>query len=154
MSSVRTALLTGSQAIANFDLSKIFIFNNRFTTEKIINSEYDPMTLLAGTVMGRIQGDANGTEGRGTVWPSIKTATDGSQFPIGILAADCIINDGDSLEVPICNSGDVSEAKIIMWNAPTDKLTGLVSGLSIFDRLQGLGIKIMPTNENTYLDNQ
>jgi hypothetical protein len=154
MSAVTTALLTGSQAIANFDLSKIFIFNNRFTTEKIINSLYDPMTLLAGTVIGRIQGDANGVDGRGAVYPCVADLTNGTQYPIGILAADCIIDAGDTLDVPVCNSGDIAQGKIIMWDAPTEKLTTVVSGISIFDRLQGLGIKIMPTNENTYPDNQ
>lgn len=149
MSNVNQALNTGSQATNNYDLSKIFVYNNRYETETINNSEYDPMTIKAGTVMGRIAGTKN-------VWPCVASATDGSQHPIGVIAADVSILDGTSLNVPICISGDVVKEKIIMWNTPTDTLdTVLVSRQRIYrDLINDLGIKVVPGTDNTYLDNQ
>jgi len=156
MSTVTTTLLTGSQAISNFDLSKIFVYNNRYQTETIVNDDYNPMTLYAGTVMGRIAGNTAGYNGKGVVFPSTASSTNGTQYPIGILASDCVIADGDTLNVPICVAGDVVEDKIIFWNAPTDTIKTVISGREYYDRIQAdsVGIKIVASTENTYVDNQ
>lgn len=148
MSTVTNNLLTGNQAINNYNLSKIFVFNNRFQTGSLNNSEYDPMTIPAGTVMGRIAGS-------NTLFPFYSRATDGSQYPIGILAADMVIVDGTTVNVPICVAGDVVKDKIVFFN-PSDTLTTVVSGRTVYDRLgsDSVGIKIVDNNENTYLDNQ
>lgn len=148
MSTVTSDLNNGQQSITNYDLSKIFVFNNRYDqTRKVVNSEYDPMSIPAGTVMGVIAG-AN------TLWPCISTATDGSQDPVGILAADITIADGTSSIVPLCISGDIVQDKIKLWNTPTDTLSTVVSSKTFYDRINALGIKIVANNEQTYLDNQ
>lgn len=148
MSKVTSTLLTGNQAITNYDLAKIFVYNNRYETGSINNSLYSPLTLLAGTVMGRVALSNN-------LMPWSSNAINGSQYPIGILAADCVIQDGDSLNVPICIAGDVVQDKIICFHAG-DTLTTVVSSKTLFDRIgsDSVGIKIVPNNENTYLDNQ
>ena len=148
MSKVTIISNTGNQATANYDVSKIFVFNNRYESAALNNSEYDPMIMPAGTVMGRIAGS-------NTLFPCYSKATDGSQYPIGILSADVSILDGTTLIVPICVSGDVVQDKIVFFN-PSDTLSTVVSGRTMFDRIGSdtVGIKIVPNNENTYLDNQ
>ena len=155
MSTFQSDLNNGQQAISNYDLSKIFVFQNRYQVRSLNNSEYSPMTLLAGTVMGAIKGTGTSTA-KPSVFPCVSTATDGSQYPIGILAADITIQDGVIGNVPICTMGDVIASKVIMWNAPTDTLSSVPNGgnKTYYDELNGLAIKMVDNTENSYLDNQ
>lgn len=148
MSTQNTALNTGNQATSNYDVSKIFVFNNRYNTGTIINSKYTPETLPAGTVLGRIAGTGNLT-------PCVSTATDGSQFPMGILAADIVIAFGASMNVPVCIFGDVVQSKVVFFNT-SDNLNTVVNGRTMYDRIgsDSVGIKLVASTENTYLDNQ
>ncbi len=150
MSKVTTVLNNGQQAISNYDLSKLFVYNNRYATETIVNSQYDPWELRAGTVMGRITGT-------GTIVPCSDDATDGSQNPIGILASDITVVDGTSMSVPICTAGDVVEGLVILLAPLTLDYPVIVGGVSIRmrDRIRAnTGINIVPSTENTYYDNQ
>lgn len=155
MSTQNTDLANGQQTITNYDLSKIFVFQNRYETRQLVNSEYNPMTLLAGTVMGAIKGTGTSTA-LPTLFPCTASATDGSQYPVGILAADILIQDGTTVSVPICTLGDVVKNKIIFWNAPTDTFSSVPSGgnRAMYDEIAGLGIKIVDNTENDYVDNQ
>ncbi len=150
MSNVRQVLNSGQQAITNYDVSKIFIWNNRYVNETIVNSQYNPWVLDAGTVMGRITGT-------NTIVPCSDDATDGSQNPIGILAADIVINSGASATVPLCTAGDVAQSQIILLAPLTLEYPVIVGGVSIRmkDRIRAnTGINIVGGTENTYLDNQ
>jgi hypothetical protein len=148
MSTNNTVLNTGQQATTNFDLSKIFIWNNRYENATYINSGYTPATIPAGTVMGRIGATQN-------VVPLVSTASDGSQYPVGILACDLnAIAAGATQACTICVSGDVSQDKLVLQGA--DTLSTIVSSRSIFDRIGSdtIGVKITANTEMTQNDNQ
>ena len=150
MSSNNQPLNTGQQAITNYNTAKIFIYNNRFENATYINSGYVAATVPAGTVMGRIGSTQN-------VVPMVSTATDGSQFPAGILQNDLTaIAAGATVPVSICIAGDVAQEQLVLQSP--DVLTTLIgtTNRSIFDHIVSntMGIKIVQTNEQTSYDNQ
>lgn len=150
MSSNNQRLNTGSQLTTDYDLSKIFIWDNRYETMSLTNSEYSPWTLLAGTVMGRIAGLIGGLS---TVFPTWSGATDGSQIPIGILAQDITVQNGTTVNVSICVKGDVSKSQLI--TNPADTLNTVIPSRqqTIYDLLQAAGVKIVDDNDMTNFDN-
>ncbi len=146
MSSSTTLLNTGSQIITKYDLSKIFVYNNRYDNMNYVNSGYDDVTLAEGTVMGKTTA--------GVIVPLQSNASDGSQIPVGILACDAVINAGDSVNLPVCVSGDVVSGKIVLVKVG-DTLSTIISSRSIRDRIGGdtVGVKVVESTENTYPDN-
>jgi hypothetical protein len=147
MSSQTTALNNGQQAIIHTDLSKIFIGDNRYTDAVYNNSSYVTVNLAAGTVMGRIA-----TTGK--VIPLVPTASDGSQFPVGVLAKDYSIDSGVNQTVSLCIAGDVAEEKIIIGGG--GQLNDIISSRRLRDRIAGdtHGIKLVTTTEMTATDNE
>lgn len=148
MSKTENVLQTAKQLIQNFDLSKIFLFNNRYQKGNYLNnSGYDPIELEAGTVLGRI-GSTN------VLIPCHHLSTDGSQYPVGVLAHNVDIDAGDTVEVTICDMGDVAQEKLILKYGTT--LTSVASGSTrtIRDLLQAAGIKVVGGTEMTDYDNQ
>jgi hypothetical protein len=148
MSANEQVLNTGNQAITNYDTSKIFLWNNRYINAPFTAEGYDDTTLLAGTVMGRV---ASTNE----VVPMESNASDGSQFPIGILAKDYNIAGGDTVDLAICVGGDVAEEKVL-FARNGDGFSTVVSSRTIRDRIAGdtLGIKLVLGTEMTAFDNQ
>lgn len=156
MSTANTRLNTGQQLTTDYDLSKIFIGNNRYQSRNLVNSEYNPMFIAAGTVMGAIKGTGSGNTPP-AVFPSVASATDGSQFPIGILAQDYNIADGTTAVVSLCVEGDVTKDKVQFWNAPTDTYATVPSGgnKAYYDEIGSstVGIKLVDDTEMTDFDN-
>jgi len=148
MSTNNQVLNTGNQAITNYDTSKIFLWNNRYINGAFTAQGYDDSVLLAGTVMGRVSATNE-------VLPMQSTASDGSQFPIGILAKDYTIEGGDTVDLAICIGGDVAEEKVI-FARNADTFATAISGRTIRDRIAGdtLGIKLVLGTELTAYDNQ
>lgn len=149
MSSVNQRINTGQQLTTDYDLSKIFLWNNRYENDSYVNnSNYNPQTILAGTVMGRVTTT-------GYLQPCNAAAVDGSQRPIGILAQDIIqLAGGQSKQAAICVSGDVSADKITFLFG--DNLETVVDGRRFRDRIQAdsVGIKlIFNSTEMTDFDN-
>lgn len=138
-------------AIINTDLTKIFVWGNRYTkgTYENTNSTYDDITIPAGTVMGRILADQ-----KLAVLES--GASDGSQYPVGVLAQDVVVLAGEtfSKEVAICVEGDVDETKLVFQGS--DDLDTEVSGRSLRDRLGSdtVGINLVAGDQLTATDNQ
>ncbi len=134
--------------INNYDTSKIFVFDNRFETATYTNPEGDDVTLLKGTVMGRIAASNK-------ILPLESNASDGSQYPIGILADDYEVGYTESATLTFCKSGDVVESKIIFYNG-TDTVNTVVSSRTLGDRIQGdsLGINLVGGDQLTAQDNQ
>lgn len=131
------------------DLSKIFLWNNRYENDGYTNnSSYDPITLSAGTLMGRIAST-------NILVPCTSTASDGSQYPVGVLAQDVTLASGVSQTVSICVAGDVAQDKII-FAKPGDGLETVVSSRRYKDRIGAdtVGIKLVPSTDNTIYDNQ
>jgi len=148
MSSVNTRVNTGQQITTDYDLSKIFIWENRYEGDNYVNnSNYSPITLLAGTVMGRVSAT-------GVIVPCLASAVDGSQIPVGILAQDIIgLVGGGTKSAAICIAGDVAEDKVIFYYS--DTLETVVSGRRYRDRIQGdtAGIVLRKRTEMTDFDN-
>lgn len=149
MSSQSIALNTGQQAIIHTDLSRIFVRENRYEYGNYVNnSTYNPITLLAGTLMGRISAS-------GILVPLKSDAGDGSQFPVGILAKDMIIDSGANDEAPICVAGDVVKDKVIFTKIG-DAMETVVSSRRLSDRIAAdtVGIKLVSNTEMSAYDNQ
>lgn len=136
-----------NELITNYDVSKVFIGHNRFQDDNILNNSlYNPISLVPGTVMGRIVAT-------GTVVPLQASASDGSQFPIGILASNVVsLAEGATIQVSICDMGDVAKEKI-KFAYTGDGLETAVSGIRLKDRLAAQGIKIVTGFEMTDYDN-
>ncbi len=147
MSSNEIILNNGQQAIINQDVSKIFIGNNRYEKGSYTNSLYDPETLAAGILMGRVATTQ-------ALVKHVANASDGSQFPVGILAHDAVVEEGDTVELTICIAGDVAEEKVIMQTGNT--LDTVISSRSIRDRIAAdtVGIVLRAGTEMTAYDNQ
>lgn len=141
-------LNNGQQSITNTDLSKIFVFNNRYETMSFTNDDvYDDVQLQAGMVMGRIASTNK-------VVQLVKGASDGSQYPIGVLLNDLLVQEGDTVNVSVCVSGDVAEEKLIFLSGTA--LTDVVESKTIRDRIGSdtVGIKLVAATELTGYDNQ
>lgn len=150
MSSQSVVLNTGNQAIINTDVSKIFLRDNRYQKgNDLNNSGYDPLNLVAGTLMGRVTSTGNLTYFNAA-------ATDGSQAPVGILAEDVSIDSGDTEEVTIVDFGDVAADKVVFVVTGQGLETAVTIGVSrrVKDHLQAQGIKLITTREQTHVDNQ
>ncbi len=149
MSSATVRTNTGSQITTDYELGKIFLLDNRYETDNYVNnSNYNPQTIPAGTVMGRVTNT-------GYLQPVNAAATDGSQRPIGILAQDIIaLPGGTSKRASICVAGDVDANKIIFLFG--DTLESIADGRRFRDRIQAdsVGIKLVfGSTEMTGYDN-
>ena len=103
---------TGQQAHFQMDLGKVFIGDNRYAKANFTNDTYDSITIPIGRLMGRVSATQE-------IVPHDKDATDGSQFPVGVLAAEYIIEEGDTRELTFCTSGDVAEEKVVLATGDT-----------------------------------
>lgn len=146
MSDVTEVTNTGQQAHFETDRSKLLIGGNRFIKADYTASGSD-VTLLAGTVLGRISATSK-------VVPLTSGASNGSQFPVGVLAEDATILDGETASLFICNEGDVDESKLI-WQG-SDGLATAVSGKILRDRLASdtAGIRCVSADTITGPDNE
>lgn len=147
MSEFTQPVNTGNQLQTNYDVSKIFIGENRTRTDNYTNSTGGAITLKAGTLMGRISSSA-------LLLPCKSDAVDGSQFPVGVLVEDFTVANGASQPLPICIYGDVAEEKIILLKSG-DTLNTVISGRTIRDRIGAdtVGIRLIATTELTGYDN-
>lgn len=136
-----------AQLFINTDVSKIFLGDNQTDKGLITNSTYDPVTLAAGTVLGRI---AN----TDFIIPSKSDASDGSQFVKGVLMQDIIIEAGESINAPICVAGKVNESKLV-FAKEGDTLETVISGRRYKDKIEGetVGIKLIQSTDLTAFDN-
>ena len=136
-------LQTGSQLITNFTTEKIFIGGNQYETGNFVADSYDD--CLPGLVVGRIGSSGN-------LVPLESTATDGSQYPVGILVNQ--IEAGDERKATICVGGDVDENYISFING-TDTLDTVVATRRLRDRIKGdtLGILLVQMDELSKFDN-
>jgi hypothetical protein len=148
MSTQEVTLNNGNQLNVNTDSTKIFVWNNRYSTgTSTTNSTYDDVTIPAGTLLGRVSATQ-------IVKPLVSSASDGSQFPVGILKEDSIIPAGDSTVLTFCDEGDVVEAKVVL--ASGDTMATVISGRSIRDRIGAdtVGIKLVGQDQLTGTDNE
>lgn len=146
MASQTITVQTNSQLTVRTDTSKIFIYNNRYEDIKLYNAGGAPVTLLAGTLLGRISAN-------GKVIPLASGAADNSQYPVGILATDYTIAAGATIDASMCIAGDVAAEKVIYQGGDTGDT--VVSGRMLKDRIKSdtLGIKLVSSTSMTDYDN-
>lgn len=136
---------TSNFQLNQYDSSIIFLRDNKYTTEPYNNTDYSDVTLTAGTVMGRIAAT-------NYVVPVTSGASDGSQFPIGVVAEDVTVAASSSANIPICTEGEVAEEKI-NFDSASDTLETVVSDIRYKDRLKGIGIVPIAGTELSDYDN-
>lgn len=146
--SIELVSSNANSAHARYDHSKIFLFGLRTDTGSFDweNTGYDN-DLVPGTVLGRVSAT-------GKLVPFDSTASDGSQFPIGILYGDLgTVEAGDTLAAACtyAMAGDVASAKLVFQG--TDTLNTVVSSRQVRDWLALLGFKLVTSVENTAYDN-
>lgn len=141
--------LGGNQKFSKYDLTKVFIGNNRYSSDNAVNnSSYNDLTLPVGQVMGRT------TAGALVPWDA--TANNGAQYPVGILAQEVILDAAETKDsVTICHDGDVNENAItVNWHTyQGQSLDTIVASRSCRDWLKAQGINIVPSKEMTSYDN-
>lgn len=140
----------------NYSQRNLFVWNNRYNSITLVytNSSGSSVDLLKGMIIGRITAS-------GLAKQTVSTSTDGSQIPIGLLAEDYTVADGDSVNVSICIQGDVDYGLLVFGGSPADTIASKIytdAGAAylgtIGDMLNGKGIIPVVTTENTYQDNQ
>lgn len=145
-----TVLDTTNQLYVNVDQSKIFLGENEFISGKISNATGADVTLLAGTLLGRIS-TAGVTFGE--LKALDKDSTDGSQFPVGILTEDLLVPATSFANCTACVAGYVAEDKLVF--ASGESLDSVVSSRTLRDRIAGdtLGIRLLSGTNLTKADN-
>lgn len=128
----------GQQAIINTSTPEIFLWNKRSAPGQINNATYDPITYPEGTVLGRVSTT-------GLLKPLTSGASDGSQFPAGILMSGYTVEEGETRDVFMCVQGDVAAEQLIFQGS--DTLSTVVDGRQLRDHFQLLGIKLVVATE-------
>lgn len=152
--------ITSNQATALFidtSTAKTFVVIKATERESYINnSTYNPITLYAGTVLGRIQAS-------GVIVPWRNDVTDGSQFPIGVLGADMVIDSGDTVAALVITECRMAAEKVIAYQL-SDQSVSTTLQLAVTswhgtgttrlkDILESIGIHLMYTTEMSFPDN-
>jgi len=143
MSEITQQTPTRNQLTSQYDISKIFLFDNKFRVVNIANATGSPMVLLAGHVIGCVG-----------ITHAPYDADTANQLPVGILAESITIANGSNANVTICNAGKIAEEKVLFYDTD-DTLATIVSNRSIRDMLisNTMGIELVTTNELTADDN-
>lgn len=146
MSSQTVITNDGNRAHVSTDTSKIFLWNNRYDNESYVNNSfYNPIVLPAGTVMGRVAATRR-------LVPYQGGASDGSQFPIGVLADDYTVDSGKNVQVSLCIAGDVNQDELNFYYVGTG-LNNVVSSRTVADWLLLVGINLVQSTEMSAPDN-
>jgi len=139
-----------NQLFTNYDNSKIFVWDNRYSkgTFEYTNNDVTTVTFAAGTLLGRIASTD-------ILVPLASGAVDGSQYPVGILAEDISVEYGESYseEAAFCTYGDVVESQLSFDGS--DDLDTVISGRSLRDRIAAdtVGIRLIASTDLTGTDN-
>jgi hypothetical protein len=149
MSTVDPIFNNGQSAQFNRNVAKIFLGFNTWDNADMTNSTYDDLVLAAGTVLGR-----NSTTKEVVALES--DASDGSQFPIGILQDDVTIPAGETFDVAYATGGRVAEEMLVLVK-DGDTLDTVIDGKIIRDRIgsDSVGLQIIRTADDlTGFDNE
>jgi len=138
---------TSNTLHTDYDVSKIFVFSNRYEGGTLLNASGGVKTFEPGTLMGRVTAS-------GKLVPVASAAVDGSQFPVGILKTSVVdLADTGEKTVNICIAGDVVESKVVLDGA--DTMDTIIDARPIKDRIAAdtMGIKLVDSFELTGVDN-
>ena len=140
MSEIVSSEYSGGIRTTTYENKRVFIFNNTFLEGTMNNSTYDQITYPKGTLLGRIGSS-------GILVPLVAGASNGSQFPVGVLAGDYTIQDGDSVTVSMCVSGEVNSNALVLAEGTT--LDTVISTRRLRDRIAAdtVGITLVDVQE-------
>jgi len=148
MSSVTTRIDEANFKSYEYDLRKLFVWNNRFEDATFKNNTGAAAAFVAGTVLGRDSSD-------NTIVPfDSANAVNGEEQPLGVLGQD-LAELGDGLtqdNVAFCTSGDVAEFLLVFQNPAENKDT-VVNSRSVNDWLLSQNMRIVDGDELTKSDN-
>lgn len=137
---------SGGMLVTKYDNSKMFLFNNSFEDGQVNNEDYDDLELAVGTLMGRVSAT-------GLLVPLESGASDGSQYPVGVLAGAYSIVDGDTADVRICTAGEIDSSMIVLQGS--DTLDTIIDGRQLRDRIAAdtVGLILREVNQLSEFDN-
>ncbi len=146
-SKITNTVQTNNQLYNNYDVSKFLLGFNSFVLANLTASGADVDTLQ-GMVMGRISAT-------GLIVPLVSTATNGSQYPVGVCVIDKTVPDGNTESLNLVNKGRIAEDKINFLGAETlNTPVGPASNQKILrDWLNDLGLELSGGEELTGYDN-
>ena len=147
MSEVNTRDLQNNFGTADYDRSKVFIYDNFFEVGTLSNLSGGELTYPIGLVLGRVAAD-------NTLIPLVSTAADGSQYPVGILAKEVTLETAGTADVDFCISGEVTSSLIIFANG-TDTTETVIELKTLGDRIKSdtEGVRLRSVNDRTFYDN-
>lgn len=148
MSSVTEINKTNNQAHFDYDVSKIFVNNNRYEGGALLNASGGVKSFLPGTLLGKIAATNK-------LVPCASGATDGSQYPVGVLLSEVTdLADATEKAVNMCVSGDVVKEKLILDGS--DTLETVIELKTLEDRVGSdtVGVILVDSEELTGFDNQ
>lgn len=145
MSTSTESSSTGNSLITNYDVSKIFLRDNKYQTGSYTNDDYTSVALSAGTLMGRVATTDKLVE-------LFTDNADGSQYPVGVLAHDVTVDEGDTKQLTICVSGEMAAEKLILNSG--DTIEAVVDDRRLKDWIKDMGIFLIAGDELSEYDNQ
>jgi hypothetical protein len=144
--SLTDSTYSGGMRVTNYSTEKLPIFDNTFLKGTFENTDAYETTLAIGTVMGRISATGN-------LVPFDADSSDGSQFPIAVLASTYLVDAGDEKEVACIASGEIN-ANMLVFVDVADSLDTVVDSRQVRDHLQLAGFTLRFPDELSLLDNQ
>ena len=148
MSTFITQDQTGNYLYVNYDLSKLFLWDNRYEKGTINNSTYAAVIYNPGTVLGRVATT-------GYLVPFSAEATDGSQYVVGVINDGIVVPASSIATVAYCVSGDVAVDQLIL--SGSDTLLTIVTGRSrlVKDVIasDAVGLHLVYGQDLTFADN-
>lgn len=141
MSTISEEFNNGNAAQFNRDTKKTFLGIEGSITADFTNADDEAVVLPEGTVMGRLHAT-------GKIVPLTSAATDGSQFPVGILLGDHTVDAADTATLTVVTGGSVAEECLILQGS--DTLDTVITARRIRDRIafDTLGIRIVKTADD------
>lgn len=144
MSTASTSSNGNNAQITNYDITKIFIRDNKYEQGSYLNDGYDTLSLSAGTLLGRVGASD-------LLVKHFADAADGSQYPVGILAHDVEIDVNATKTLTYCIAGEVDKDSVILNDA--DTLEVLIDSRRLKDWIKDIGIYLVDADELSGYDN-
>jgi hypothetical protein len=138
-----TTTSTNNQQRTDFEREIIFLRDNKYESAEFTNDTYNPITMEAGRVIGRVSATFE-------IAPQASGNVDGSARPIGVLTQTTVVEAGDTVSLNFCIGGEVAKEKVILDGG--DTFETLVSGITINDLLNNF-VTLVSGTEMTAFDN-
>lgn len=151
MSTATTRSTTQNFRTTDYDLSKIFVWHNRFQKATFKNNTGDEKAFEPGLVLARDSSD-------NTIVPlDIANTTNGRNIPVGVLhqPVESSVDGAETTNVSFCTEGDVDSSKLIFEDGSSTLATAVsqANARTIGDLLLLLAIRPIDTVENSAFDN-